>query len=490
MTEAALLEVEGVSKHFGGLAAVDDLSFAVAADETFGIAGPNGAGKTTLFDVDHRSRAGHRGAIVLAGEEIQGRSSHGICHRGVARTFQIPAVFPEHTVLGNIAVGAYFGRRSGVPSFAFDDEAIERAREAAFLVGLEDKLGAVAGPLSLFDKKRLMIASAIATAAATADARRAGRRPQPRGDRRGARPGEPGCGSPASRCLIEHVMRALMAISDRVMVMNHGRLLFEGTPAEVQRHEEVIRVYLGTEQPRTPTPTPRAWGAPMLETRELCASYGQTRVLEGIDLTVGRRRGRDRDRPQRPRQDHPAADDQRPDVTDERRGPLRRASGSTAGAADRIAAGGLVHIPQGDLPFGDMTVEENLVLGAFPAADWRRRSRRLEHVFDIFPVLAERRGQRARTLSGGERRMLALGRGLMREAKMLMIDEPSLGLAPVIVNEVYRHIETIIAVGRRACCWSRRTSATCRASTPTCCCSSRDASCVRARWPSSRPMKP
>ena len=247
MTEAVLLEVEGVSKHFGGLAAVDDLSFAVAADATFGIAGPNGAGKTPLFDVITGLARATEGRIVLAGEEIQGRSSHAICHRGVARTFQIPAVFPEHTVLGNIAVGAYFGRRSGVPSFAFDDEAIERAREAAFLVGLEDKLGAVAGPLSLFDKKRLMIASAIATQP------RLLMLDEPVG---GLNPGEIDAvlglvnrvrESGVTVILIEHVMRALMAISDRVMVMNHGRLLFEGTPAEVQRHEEVIRVYLGTE---------------------------------------------------------------------------------------------------------------------------------------------------------------------------------------------------------------------------------------------------
>lgn len=246
MTETFLLEVEHVSKHFGGLAAVDDLSFAVAADATFGIAGPNGAGKTTLFDAITGLARATEGRIVLAGEEIQGRSSHRICHRGIARTFQIPAVFPEHTVLGNIAVGAYYGRRSSVPSFAFDG-AIERAREAASLVGLEDKLGAVAGPLSLFDKKRLMIASAIATQP------RLLMLDEPVG---GLNPGEIDAvlglvatvrESGVTVILIEHVMRALMAISDRVMVMNHGRLLFEGTPAEVQRHEEVIRVYLGTE---------------------------------------------------------------------------------------------------------------------------------------------------------------------------------------------------------------------------------------------------
>ncbi|MET0800320.1 MAG: ABC transporter ATP-binding protein [Actinomycetota bacterium] len=248
MTGATMLEVEGLSKHFGGLAAVDELSFSVAEGETFGIAGPNGAGKTTLFDAITGLARATSGRIVFVGEEIQDRSSHAICHRGVARTFQIPAVFPEHTVLGNIAVGAYFGRRSGgVPGLAFDGDTVERARDAAMFVGLENKLGMVAGPLSLFDKKRLMIASAIAT------------RPQllmldePVG---GLNPGEIDAvlelvgkvrESGVTVILIEHVMRALMAISDRVMVMNHGRLLFEGTPADVQRHEEVIRVYLGTE---------------------------------------------------------------------------------------------------------------------------------------------------------------------------------------------------------------------------------------------------
>lgn len=184
----------------------------------------------------------------------------------------------------------------------------------------------------------------------------------------------------------------------------------------------------------------------MLEVRSLHAAYGQTRVLEGIDLTL--------------------ADGEFVVVI----GPnghgkttlLRTISGlvpATAGEVwfdgeridgarpESVAARGLVHIPQGDLPFWDMTVEENLALGAFPSAAWSRRGDRLEHVYAIFPALEERRGQRARTLSGGERRMLALGRGLMREAKLLLIDEPSLGLAPVLVNEVYRHIEAIVASG-------------------------------------------
>lgn len=109
---------------------------------------------------------------------------------------------------------------------------------------------------------------------------------------------------------------------------------------------------------------------------------------------------------------------------------------------------GLVHIPQGDLLFPDMTVEENLLMGAYPAGAWTQRSTRRDEVFAFFPRLSERRRQRARTLSGGERRMLAIGRGLMADAKLLMIDEPSLGLAPVLVDEVYAKLREIRSMGR------------------------------------------
>ncbi|HXF35558.1 MAG TPA: ABC transporter ATP-binding protein [Actinomycetota bacterium] len=184
----------------------------------------------------------------------------------------------------------------------------------------------------------------------------------------------------------------------------------------------------------------------MLEVRGLRAGYGDTPVLHGIDLDV--------------------ADGELVVVI----GPnghgkttlLRTVSGlvrPTAGtvaldgrridgwAPEAIARAGMVHVPQGDLPFGDMTVEENLLMGAFLPSAWRDRAERLARVFELFPLLAERRSQRARTLSGGERRMLALGRGLMSEARMLMIDEPSLGLAPVVVSEVYRRIDRIVATG-------------------------------------------
>lgn len=108
-----------------------------------------------------------------------------------------------------------------------------------------------------------------------------------------------------------------------------------------------------------------------------------------------------------------------------------------------VVAAGVVHIPQGDLPFPELTVLDNLLMGAYLPDAWRQRKQKLEQVYDLFPVLKERPRQLARSLSGGERRMLALGRGLMGNAKILVIDEPSLGLAPFLIEEVYQRIREI-----------------------------------------------
>ena len=116
-------------------------------------------------------------------------------------------------------------------------------------------------------------------------------------------------------------------------------------------------------------------------------------------------------------------------------------------SASEIVATGLVHIPQGDLPFPELTVMENLLMGAYRSEAWRERKQKLQQVFELFPVLAERPNQLARSLSGGERRMLALGRGLMSKAKLFMIDEPSLGLAPFLIENVYDTIRNIKKTG-------------------------------------------
>jgi branched-chain amino acid transport system ATP-binding protein len=241
-----LFDARRISKRYGGLSAVDDVSFQVHAGETFGIAGPNGAGKTTLFDIVTGMTKLSSGEIHFQSKPIHTASVHEICHRGIARTFQLPSVFDSETVLANAVVGAHNG--SGPrwwTGLRRNDATLEKAERELEFVGLAHLAAVEAGPLPVFDKKRLMIASALA------------------GDPVMLFLDEPFGGLTVAECdelidllkgirergitivLIEHVMRALMALSDRVLIMNQGKTLFEGAPAEVLANEEVMRVYLG-----------------------------------------------------------------------------------------------------------------------------------------------------------------------------------------------------------------------------------------------------
>ncbi len=238
---------------------------------------------------------------------------------------------------------------------------------------------------------------------------------------------------------IEHVMRALTALADRVLVMHHGATFFEGTPQEMLANERVIEVYLGSTHRGSRDP---GSGALILDVRGLVAGYGDSIVVRDLDLSVrGWRDGR-HDRTERTWEDHLPACRERTDQADERRDLVRR--GACRRKEPRVHRGdGFGARDAGDGLFADMTVEENLLMGAFPASKWNTRHHSLEGVYALFPQLKERRGQRARTLSGGERRLVGLGRGLMREARLLLIDEPSLGLAPVIIETVYGAIREI-----------------------------------------------
>ncbi|UOR01970.1 ABC transporter ATP-binding protein [Leucobacter allii] len=184
----------------------------------------------------------------------------------------------------------------------------------------------------------------------------------------------------------------------------------------------------------------------MLELTEVVAGYGTTTVVQGISLDVGEGECSVLVGPN---------GHGKTTLLRAISGLIRVTSGSirfdgaeiTREKAEKLVERGLIHMPQGDLVFPDMTVEENLVLGAFAKRASRSARRRMEEVYDIFPRLLERRSQRARTLSGGERRMLAIGRALMGDGRLIMVDEPSLGLAPVIVDEVYAQLRRIVATG-------------------------------------------
>jgi branched-chain amino acid transport system ATP-binding protein len=189
---------------------------------------------------------------------------------------------------------------------------------------------------------------------------------------------------------------------------------------------------------------PTADATPALAVRGLSAGYGETTIVRDVDLEV--RRG----------ETLVIVGPNGHGKTTLLRaisGLLKLGSGEVTLDGRRVdglraedrSSMGLIHIPQGDHLFPDLSVEENLLMGAFPGEAWGGRQAALDRVFDLFPKLHERRDQRARTLSGGERRMVAVGRGLMRDARLLLIDEPSLGLAPVIIETVYDTIARLAA---------------------------------------------
>jgi branched-chain amino acid transport system ATP-binding protein len=237
----ALLSVDDVTKRFRGLVAVDTLSFAVAKGEIFAVIGPNGAGKTTLFNMIAGVFAPNGGTITFAGERIDGLSPDQICRRGVGRTFQIVRPFPALTVQDNVIVGALL-HRSRV------QDARARALEILRRLDLYDKRAQHASSLTLPDRKRLEVARALATEPTLLllDEVMAGLRPTET-DRMVAILKQLNQESGLTILLIEHVMRAVMALAGRILVMHHGAAIAEGGPGEVVRNRAVIDSYLGAE---------------------------------------------------------------------------------------------------------------------------------------------------------------------------------------------------------------------------------------------------
>jgi branched-chain amino acid transport system ATP-binding protein len=240
-----VLEAREVRKDYGGLRAVADVSFDVAPGEVLGIAGPNGAGKTTLFDVITGHTRATAGEVLLAGNVITSDPVHVRARLGLARTFQQPTVARSLTVAENMLLAASFGRPRAAGKDRADQSAREIAAEHLEFVGLGGKAQVQSDLLGVFDRKSLMLGTALATGASAILL------DEPFG---GLSPAEIErtidlIGTIRERGLaivcIEHVMRALTTIADRVMVMHHGAVFFEGTPAQMLADEKVIEVYLG-----------------------------------------------------------------------------------------------------------------------------------------------------------------------------------------------------------------------------------------------------
>ncbi len=234
----ALLEVQGLSKHFGGLVANDRIDLRVDKGEIVGLIGPNGAGKTTLFNCIAGFYPPTGGNVQFKGDDITGLPANEICLRGIARTFQIVRIFKDMSVLDNVMVGAFNRTNSAA-------RAKQKALEVLDFCGLAPKKSMLAGGLTIADKKRLEFTKALATEPSllmldeaiaglnqteTAEAVELVKKVR---------------GSGITVLLVEHVMEVVMPISSRVVVLDYGKKIAEDTPEKVIQNEEVIKAYLG-----------------------------------------------------------------------------------------------------------------------------------------------------------------------------------------------------------------------------------------------------
>ncbi|OGP96735.1 MAG: ABC transporter ATP-binding protein [Deltaproteobacteria bacterium RBG_16_47_11] len=234
----ALLEIKGLTKNFGGLRAVDSLDIRIEEGEILGIIGPNGAGKTTVFNLITGVFSPDEGRIVFEGHEITGLSPQKVCHKGIARTFQLIKPFGDMTTLENVMIGA-FCRAEKLSTAMMESEKI------IDFAGLSLKRNFLAKNLTIGDRKRLELARALATQPKILllDEVMAGLNPketieaiqlinqiQSRG---------------MTLLVIEHVMRAIMSLSSRIVMLNYGKKIAEGNPKEISSDEKVIKAYLG-----------------------------------------------------------------------------------------------------------------------------------------------------------------------------------------------------------------------------------------------------
>jgi branched-chain amino acid transport system ATP-binding protein len=239
-----MLSVSGLTKRFGALRAVNNVSFEVNEGEILGLIGPNGSGKSTTFNCIAGLYAPNAGAIAFEGAEISGRPPYRICHKGIARTFQIPRPFRNLSLVENVALSAFFGRDRGVTQ----KTAWEYAEEALAMVGLPsdprittDGLGAAALKKlelarALATQPRLLLADESLNGLDHAEMEQAADMLQRIRREKGI-----------TIVWVEHIMGVLMRVVDRVVVLDHGEVIFSGAPKEAQENARVIEVYLGSE---------------------------------------------------------------------------------------------------------------------------------------------------------------------------------------------------------------------------------------------------
>jgi ABC-type branched-subunit amino acid transport system ATPase component len=475
------LELRDVHKRFGGVKAVDSVSLSVAEGAITGLIGPNGAGKTTVVNLVGGQLQPDRGDILLDGEVLTGLRAHQVAARGVARTFQNIRLYRTLSVLDNVLAGMHRRRqRDGwaqlIPSRA--PRSADRARQAAAFgllsqVGLEpDKVAErPAGTLAYGDQRRLEIARALALQPRLLllDEPAAGLNPQEKSQLAALLGQLRNQG--LTMVLIDHDAKLVLGVCDNVTVLNFGRRIAGGPPDQVAVDEAVVSAYLGpsaaegtapaeaaegavvgpVDPARTvePAPTPRPHlaaahgdGSPWLVVEHLAVSYGPVEAVSDVSLHVAEgeivtligANGAGKS----------TVLNTLSGLLRPRRGHARLGQLDLTSARPRaIVAAGLVQVPEGREILTRLSVEENLLLGGWVRDDRAAVAAAVEDMMDRFPILGQRRRLAAGQLSGGEQQQLAIARALVARPRVLLLDEPSLGLAPQLAEEVFRLISTI-----------------------------------------------